>query len=153
MFVATEVSDPSYTGLIITSVTTLVALVIKGIFDYVQKRAEAREREKMSVKLDHVAKAAVTSAEGVDAVAADLARTKIEKAAKTAVLDRKLDNIGKTAEQVKGLVNGRMRVQLETNVVLARKLAQATGSPEDAALLELAEKALADHLAKEAEFA
>ena len=97
------------------------------------------------------------------AVAAEQARSKAAEAA-TAVRqvkttlsaanksqDTKLDNIATTTDASHMLLNGNMETQLKLNAVAMRRIAQLTNNPVDAEAAELAEKALADHLATKAE--
>lgn len=139
------------TVLIVTSVFGLLGVVASGIIAYYRDREAHRQALEVARKVDAVTAAAVSSQVTVTQVAQDLAVTKAEKAVKNAVLDSKLDAIGATAVAVHTLVNGRMVLQLTHNAALARRLAAITKDPADIAAADAADKALADHLAKEKE--
>ena len=136
-------------ALIVTTAAGLLLSVFKAWLDYKREKTAKVERQAVAEKIDHVAQAATVSAEGVAHVAQDLAITKVEKAAKNAVLDAKLDAAVGIAVATHKLVNGKMAAQLQKNATLARKLADVTQDPNHIIDAAAADKALADHLASE----
>ncbi len=65
------------------------------------------------------------------------------------VTDKKLESITKTGEAVHVLVNSSMSAQLKISAIALRRIADMTNHPDDIAAAELAEKLLAEHLAKQ----
>jgi hypothetical protein len=66
-----------------------------------------------------------------------------------ATLTGKLDTIGLVADATHTLVNGNMSVQMKLASVALRRIADLTNEPDDEKAAELAEKAYAEHQAKQ----
>lgn len=148
----TDTTSSTELALFIVNGFTFLGLVVNGLFSYFRDKDARRERLEQAKVLELAAKNAVKSKEVAESVATNLEQTKAEKAIKTVVLDRKLDDIGATVVGVYGLVNGRMTAQLRINLDLATRLAEHTKHPEDLARVRTAQQALDEHEARQAAY-
>jgi hypothetical protein len=124
------VSDVVYQALIAAAATVILA--------YLQMRTRASVQD---------AAAEASAASGHAAGAAREVRRTLQD--NTAATDGKLAGLATVAAATHALVNNNMAVQLRLNAVLARRLAELTGDPEDARAADLAERLAAEHAAKQ----
>lgn len=111
-----------------------------------QMRVEyARDKDAKEAK-----ELAKTTADKLDKAAEKVEEVKQTLTATTSTQDAKLDEMSKVGTATHALVNSNMGTALKLNSVVSRRLADLTKDTADITAADLADKLLAEHVAKQA---